>query len=693
MPTDFSAVRLDNLPQHSDAESVSRLLVEIGITDKLASTRILRSADSHSSHCSAEVKVEDPSFARRLCAKIASAGDSQVKAVAIATRAQSSAGRRRIDCGKLICSWHRPAKIVWLNFGNQDIAKKVKNGFMSGEYKILDHKVEAGELSGRDDWRNPLGWTVALRAVPGPAGHIDVARDIPNRLRPREISLGEPTYKADADTAKASVRSLLTDIGPLAWWEDTSGPESKREKAVVRYLEDADARRAASLLNNARLPFAKKANLTVQALTTAKFRVLTRIYEVVEPRIDSQRQAWRDARLWFTCYGSVNGYNVLKIEGEKTQDVTDAANTLEIILAGEIAAVDGVPLWSPSLGNNDETYEKVKAIEHDTGIVIIRNKQKRILTLYGPADKFEQTKNLLTNVLKEDCSSTFRITINAKQLRWAQVGGLRSISRAVGGRRATFDDPFNPKAILVYGSEEDHTLAKDLLDAQEPSATLNGNEDVDCCVCWTPAEDPVSTKCGHVYCGDCFENLCEAVFTSDDSQASVVCKGNADQCRTTFSLEELEDNLSMGTMENLLESSFKSYVAKNPLQFRYCPAPNCDTIYRVGTGRMYVCPRCALVTCTSCHSAGGHAGMSCAEFKARGSETSDENKELMKSLGIKECPKCKTAIEKTEGCNHMICGGCRIHICWKCTETFSASGPCYDHLSKMHGGAFDIPWG
>ncbi|KAG8163148.1 hypothetical protein KVR01_007626 [Diaporthe batatas] len=555
--------------------------------DELASTRIFRSADPKASHCSAEVKVEDPSFARRLCAKLARAKDSPIEAVAIASRAPALTGHRRIDCRKLICSWHRPVKLVWLNFGNRDIATKVQSRFASGKYKILNHTVEADKPHGNDDWRNTLGWTVALKTVPGSAGRIDVAQAIPDHWKPRIINLGEATYKTDSNTAKASVKSLLTDIGQLAWWEDTSGPQSKREKAVARYIEDVDAQKAATLLNNTPLPFAKNLKLSVQALTNAKFRVLTRIYAALEKRINAHAQAWKDAKLWFNCYAPVNGYSVLKIEGENRKDVADAADTLERILAGEIAAVDGAPLWSPSLRNNEETYEKVKAIQNDTGTVIIRNRRKRVITLYGPADQFEQTRDLLATVLRESSASTFTITVNAKQLHWARAGGLRSISRAIGGIRATFDDPFNPKAILISGSDEHRRLAQELVDAEGPSAVDNGDEDADCCVCWTPAEDPVSTKCGHVYCGDCFENLCESAFTSNEAQASVICKGNADQCGTTFSLEELENNLSMGAMEDLLESSFKSYVTKNPLEFRYCPAPNCSTIYRVGTDRAH----------------------------------------------------------------------------------------------------------
>src|SRR5438876_1176403 len=54
--------------------------------------------------------------------------------------------------------------------------------------------------------------------------------------------------------------------------------------------------------------------------------------------------------------------------------------------------------------------------------------------------------------------------------------------------------------------------------------------------------------------------------------------------------------------------------------------------------------------------------------------------------GVAAHPYSETTMEKTEGCNHMICSGCGIHICWVCLATFGASGPCCGHMNKVHGG-------
>lgn len=78
--------------------------------------------------------------------------------------------------------------------------------------------------------------------------------------------------------------------------------------------------------------------------------------------------------------------------------------------------------------------------------------------------------------------------------------------------------------------------------------------------------------------------------------------------------------------------------------------------------------------------------MTCADHKYVSSGGDLALNEAKQRLGIKDCPKCKTAMEKTEGCDHMTCGGCGTHICWNCLETFGTGPECYKHMNKVHGG-------
>ncbi|ELQ35496.1 hypothetical protein OOU_Y34scaffold00707g80 [Pyricularia oryzae Y34] len=61
---------------------------------------------------------------------------------------------------------------------------------------------------------------------------------------------------------------------------------------------------------------------------------------------------------------------------------------------------------------------------------------------------------------------------------------------------------------------------------------------------------------------------------------------------------------------------------------------------------------------------------------------------VKKGPGAKDCPRCGSAIEKTEGCtttHDMACPGCKCHICWKCLDTSDTSKLCYNHLTVRHG--------
>lgn len=64
----------------------------------------------------------------------------------------------------------------------------------------------------------------------------------------------------------------------------------------------------------------------------------------------------------------------------------------------------------------------------------------------------------------------------------------------------------------------------------------------------------------------------------------------------------------------------------------------------------------------------------------------------VKPENSKECPNslCKIPIIKDGGCNHMECTACKKHFCWLCANvSYETSEETYDHLYKIHGGAFE----
>ncbi|KAF6832916.1 hypothetical protein CPLU01_05865 [Colletotrichum plurivorum] len=79
--------------------------------------------------------------------------------------------------------------------------------------------------------------------------------------------------------------------------------------------------------------------------------------------------------------------------------------------------------------------------------------------------------------------------------------------------------------------------------------------------------------------------------------------------------------------------------------------------------RAYICGGCLKSTCTSCGQF--HPGVSCAEHKYAASWNDKEFEKVKGQLGIKDCLRCGTSIQKSDGCNHMTCGSCGVQICWE----------------------------
>jgi hypothetical protein len=206
----------------------------------------------------------------------------------------------------------------------------------------------------------------------------------------------------------------------------------------------------------------------------------------------------------------------------------------------------------------------------------------------------------------------------------------------------------------------------------------------DCVVCWTEATDPLLLSCTHIYCKACFLSQAES------GSIPLKCCGNENVCTHTFTIEELRKNLSLESFDELFLKSFKEYISARPTEYRYCPTPDCKSIYRPTVDSstnnaelLYFCNACLSDICTFCNTT-SHPGMSCAEHKQV--EDTKALEEYKAANGTKVCPSCKALFEKKDGCNHIKCISCQIHICWVCLETFPDSGACYAHLSEIHGG-------
>ncbi|KAG6007697.1 hypothetical protein E4U21_005658 [Claviceps maximensis] len=705
-PSDFSAVRISNLPRQSTPSSVAGLLSSLGFDVAPDCIRVITALADGDTHCVADVRVEDTHFSKQFCEALADNKDhGDLQAVPINAPMPRTTNYRRVDSKKVYCSWHKPTKKAWLNYGSQDVATRVSSKFSAGVYQVLGQKVRCEGLTRSGGQRNPMAWTIRLLDIPAHAQKADVTKPIFSTWGPRHVELSAPSYDVDLPMANTLIESLLLQAGPLERWEGGAEGAGKRFKAKAWFMNDADARQAVKSFHNKPLSFNSHGKLTVQLVHSARLKVPTRVYDVVKEEIAEHKQAWASQHLIYMAYPpDSQGLRVLKIEGEIAGDVARAKTTLERIIDGEVLVKDGTLIWSPSFAANGHAYQAMKQLERDLGILVVRDKRRARVQLLGPRSQRQKAQQALIELAQSTLSSVHTIELTTEQFSRAFKGGYRAITAAIGQDKVVLDVASSPRRILVAGSEDDVRVAQEILQDGHEGKTPwtkqdNVSTDLDCAVCWTEAENPVHTACKHVYCAGCFADLC---YAGVQSEPCIRCQGDAGECGEILPRAELQKSISSAILEDVLETAFTTYIARRAADLKNCPTPDCTQIYRsvgqsthrqddVSAGGhvtaeklLFQCPSCLMVTCTACNVS--HEGQTCAEYRDVSSGGFKLLEATKKKLGIKDCPKCGVMIEKLSGCNHMCCTKCKAHICWVCLKTFAEGSLVYDHMRRKHGG-------
>ena len=542
----------------------------------------------------------------------------------------------------------------------------------------------------RDNYnRHSVGWRVMLNDIP----FISTSNDVRNSIqlkddKPRRIEMGKfECFRAPWHTSRL-VRLLFADAGSVTFEVNTQS-EGKRFKAAALFEGEADARVAVQSLHDKPQEFLDEGKLTVQLISSAKFKIPTTIYDILEEQLSTKSVEWREQYLQFKVYRNTDAlqrFTTLKIEGEQAKDVANAANTLEDILTGQTVTDGHEPVWGTAFTGNGDTYQKLKQIEQQHGVVIVRDKAKKQLKFLGPPDKYHQVQRTIIELIRTELTAVQTIRLNAHEFRWACNGGFKQIVTVLGDDVASFDIVSKPRKVIITGSKKQYQTALNIIRGNKGDVKRanSANTDQECTICWTEADNPLLTSCNHLYCLQCFEDLCMSSMSAEKG-SPICCQGEMGTCRKMFSLHEIQNHLSSAAFEEILEASFVSYIRRHPEDFRYCPTPDCGYIYRTSiTAGRHTCIKCLEIICTACHQ--HHGIMTCADYKDLISGGFEALQKYKKEKGIKDCPKCATILEKIDGCNHMICGGCGVHICWVCLKLFTTGGLCYAHMRHAHQG-------
>jgi len=200
-------------------------------------------------------------------------------------------------------------------------------------------------------------------------------------------------------------------------------------------------------------------------------------------------------------------------------------------------------------------------------------------------------------------------------------------------------------------------------------------------------------QCGHLTCNDCLRTYVQTQMESWNARR-IGCP--AIDCQTDITLDHLREFFPEDReVINRVADVRAATAAQAHPRAAKCPAPDCrETVYFSAGMATSLDKASRDVTCSAghcfcfhCGHFGGHSPLSCSYHKkwrelVGVTETDIRRQEEASSAYLqtrtKPCPRCGTVIQRTEGCNHMVCTICGDHFCYECGQAWSRHRDFYN---------------
>lgn len=212
-----------------------------------------------------------------------------------------------------------------------------------------------------------------------------------------------------------------------------------------------------------------------------------------------------------------------------------------------------------------------------------------------------------------------------------------------------------------------------------------------CSICFEekPGKLFLKLDCGHSFCLACLQDQAR-IHVEEGSLAALRCPNP--ECQVSYSPHILRTLLPEDGYQRWETLTLQRTLDSMP-DASYCPRCGMVSLEDLSENTAD-CPKCLFVFCTLCME-GRHPGVKCVSTetrlamlrkKAEGggasavAELRRQEHEMMSLAEIektsKQCPSCGMAIQRSEGCNKMVCLACAAAFCYLCGKQISG----YDHF-------------
>lgn len=445
------------------------------------------------------------------------------------------------------------------------------------------------------------------------------------------VTMSRPTY---VGSPVEHIRHLLGQFGGMDALDIIPGDKAQTKNlAFTRFQTREAAATAVDSLKGVSQKFLGDTPLSVQHVYSVRYTMAAQAFAAVEKELGRLRES-QDPNCKIRHYESDIGRELVHVRafGAGPSFLTPLQADLEKLVLGELLTEDGENVWDDFF-DLPISGDQVSRIGQKHGSFVMCDFRTCTVRVFGDQISRERTKKSIRVLLKNVHNLQRAIPLEKDSLCALLSGGLDAVTADVKVHQVSLD--LISRTLTVRGDPEIHNKVLNIMDTYT-SALSNAHDGDVCSLCSLPQSDMVKLSCRHIYCKTClqlflrsmigpkFAHLTCLVETQDqNSDKSIPCLGD-------ITYTTIRDMLSRDEERDLLESSFLVYVRANLQDFRYCPTPHCQVVYRPGVdGTVFRCLSCHSWICSSCH-VGFHEGLTCAEHRGNTISYTEANEETSK---------------------------------------------------------------
>lgn len=499
------------------------------------------------------------------------------------------------------------------------------------------------------------------------------------------ILLERPNYDS-LDSARHAVLRILHSCGNLSNFDLVLPIWNGTVLVWATFETHADASNARDHLDSQRpRAIGGKTYISARHVQSLNFSLPSSKFKMLEGDIARLRWTWRtrfnhDVTL-VDHLASPDGPVHIRISAENLSNLGIAKAEFEQLQRGEVVTLQRKPIWDRFF-SHPSGYLFLRELESRYPGIGLRTRMGKILLL-GPIEQRQLARrDIMMRFQELQARRWWRIPLSGRVVGPFVGTHLVTLQKTLGPENCYVHHISDQRNLVVRGNEQAYRIACEAVEKVQSRFTDTSipSPCSVCPVCFTEASVPTILTCGHTWCTSCLESY--IVSAVENKAFPLTCLGADASCTERISITLAKKILSGEDFASLCDASFWSYVHARTDQFHHCPTPDCAQVYRTVPGSVILqCPSCLARICSGCNTE-AHDGFTCEE---RDQAEDKLYHEWAATHDVKNCPGCKTPIERSEGCNHMTCVKCQTHICWECLSTFPKGDGIYDHMREQHG--------